>query len=232
MSSFPLEAGSAPARHTVATLAGINVPAGTLEVFQNCFRNFKVPVTLLHLRSAEDVANTPCDGCVFSLDERAPEILSALRSSPRNRNALAYGIGTFERAAAIAHLGINAVVTAPESPDVSRAVEATYLLLVRQLRRYVRVPIVTPVEMETAPGSPPLKGISKDISAGGIAVVLPDGAKLAGKLIVRFVLPELEPLSLPALVCWYAADSIGMQFTGSDGQARVKHWVEQYLGVA
>ncbi len=224
--------GSAPAPVPgPARLVGVGVAAATVDLFAECFRKFKVPIGTRAVDTPEQFMDARCDGCIFVLDERASQTLQVLRASPINHNALAYGIGRPEAAAAIAHLGINALLPSADEAEVLKAVEATYLLLVRKLRRYVRVPIVTPVEIGDVAGAPPIAGLSRDISAGGIALRLPSGQELPRKVSVRFQLPGSEPISVPALVCWYIGGYVGMQFADADQQVRIKQWVDRFLGV-
>ncbi len=229
---MPPNGGSAPAEQVAAppvTLAGIEFGPGRLAVFETCFRKFKVSVELKYLTAAE-IDSAQFDGCVLALDARAPELLRRIRDSRLSPRTLVYGIGSPDAVIAVAHLGVNAVLPSLAEVEVSKAVESTYLLLVRKLRRFVRVPIVTPVQVQ---GGADVKfGVSRDLSAGGMAVSVAAPAEMPSRVTVSFVLPSLPPLSLPALVCWRTADAVGLQFAGSEDEIRLKGWVDQYLNVA
>lgn len=213
-----------------AILAGIDLERGSLSAFENCFRRFKLKVKVCYITADQKLDKTRFDGCVLRIDDRAPEILARVRSSALNRSSLAYGIGNTEAASKVAHLGLNAMVPSLEESEVLKAAEVTYLLLVRKLRRFVRVPIVTQVQIETPAQS--ITGLTRDIGAGGMALQIPPGVRVPGKVTVSFVLPGLAPITVPAFPCWYSGDAVGLQFAGSEDLKDVKDWVDRYLGGA
>jgi type IV pilus assembly protein PilZ len=82
------------------------------------------------------------------------------------------------------------------------------------LRRHARVPVdATTVTFTLKGSSQPLTGVAKDISVGGMFVVVEEPPPFNAEVIVRIILPEqLEELVLPGVVRWTRDDGMGVQF--------------------
>lgn len=107
---------------------------------------------------------------------------------------------------------------------------STCALLLHELRRYVRIPLVIAVSIEGSAGR--LFGSTREISGGGMSVQLTGSSTFSGNLRLSFSLPDNPSVSIAAIVCWQNADMIGFQFDVSDpGRQVVKNWIDAFLGL-
>src|SRR4029077_16630376 len=101
------------------------------------------PVAVFHRQKFE--------ACVIRLyDPDADRILKSARNSPSNRRMVLYGIArNTQEALKYSAYGINAVLDEPlDRQSVLKIVRATHLLVIHELRRYVRIPVVSQAEVE------------------------------------------------------------------------------------
>jgi c-di-GMP-binding flagellar brake protein YcgR len=106
------------------------------------------------------------------------------------------------------------------------------LLVIHELRRYVRVPVVAEATLETSRGS--FEAMTVEVSSGGMSVrcqhALPGNEQI--KLSPR--LRGLEGLNLRAYVCWTrpAENIYGLRFDPMDERRhKVRRWIDQYLEI-
>ena len=65
--------------------------------------------------------------------------------------------------------GINAVLDEPlDRQSVLKVVRATHLLVIHELRRYVRIPVASQVEFDV--NGRPVVGTTVEVSSGGISI--------------------------------------------------------------
>ena len=218
-----------------ARIASIHIDPACNSFLNDCFKQFGIlvvpadddPVTLLNRQKFE--------ACVLRLyDPDADRILKAVRNSASNRRLVVYGIArNTQEALRYSAYGINAVLGEPlDRQSVLKVVRATHLLVIHELRRYVRIPVVSQVEVEV--GSRTLTVTAVEVSSGGMSVrnatPLPQGEVIR----LNLALPGLERLSVRAFVCWYRdSDKIyGLRFDPTDERRlRVRGWIDQYLEI-
>src|SRR5712675_3566334 len=134
-----------------ARIASIHIDPACNTFLNDCFRQFGItvvaadddPILLLNRQKFE--------ACVLRLyDPEADRILKAARNSPSNRRLVVYGIArNTQEALRYSCYGINAVLDEPlDRQSVLKVVRATHLLVIHELRRYVRVPVVAQAEIE------------------------------------------------------------------------------------
>lgn len=170
------------------------------------------------------------EGCALRLDEHAPSILKAVRSSPSNRRMIVYGIAPENvDMRPFSEYGVNAVLDLPiDRTAALRTARSTCALLLQELRRYVRIPLVIDVTIEAA--GTQLRGTSREISGGGMSVYLADGFSSSGRVRLAFSLPGRPLISVAAAVCWKQGLQIGFQFDDSDPHREiVKSWIDGFL---
>jgi len=224
------EASFKPRYH--ATVAVINVASAAMEVLQQSFRQFRID-TQTTAPSQEQLKTVAFDACAVRLDAQAGRYLEALRSTELNRRCLVYGFGSPEEALRYSQYGVNCLFGEQAGADTMiREVESTYLLLIRQLRRYVRLPLVTEVKLATAARGT-LSGLTREVSAGGLSVYTVEGLAVADTAQLSFSLPGLPGLEIPAVVCWRleAQRTTGFQFRQCNDRLRLKAWIDEYLGL-
>lgn len=208
-------------------VAVYGIDATLLDVIRDCFKDFRVAVQLNPLEPAQ-IGKASMDACVLRLDDpKTPELLAAIRRSDLHKRCVVYGVGTQEDAIRLSHEGVNALIEKATAREILSAIRVTYLLLVNRLRRHVRIPLVLQVEVEAEDQT--ARGITRDISAGGLNITADQGIPLGRKVKVNFDLPDGPELQLDGIVCWSGGISFGVALFNSSKQAKLRKWAEDYL---
>jgi PilZ domain len=219
-----------------ARIASIHIDAACNTFLNDCFRQFGItvvpaegdPIVLLNRQKFE--------ACVLRLyDPDADRILKAARNSPSNRRLVIYGIArNTQEALRYSTYGINAVLDEPlDRQSVLKVVRATHLLVIHELRRYVRIPVASQVEIE-AGGRAPVVATTVEVSSGGISVRCPAQLPKTDPVRLLLNLPGIEKLSVRAFVCWYRESEkvYGIRFDSTDERRlKVRGWIDQYLEI-
>jgi len=212
----------------------VGVEPASNSFLQDCFKQFGITVVPVGENFAEVLGSRKFEACVLRLyDPEAEKILSAARNSASNRKMVIYGIArnTVE-ALRFSSFGVNAIFDEPlERQGVLRVVRATHLLVIHELRRYVRIPVVTEATVDVA-GAKSLLAASVEVSAGGMS--LRSSSLIPSQDMVRltFTLPGTKTVKVRAQVCWARpSDGLyGLRFDNTDdARSTVKAWIDQYL---
>jgi hypothetical protein len=210
-----------------AVLMSIGVESEILALFESGFRQVNIDIRMVRMRTAEDLSDTRFEGCIIRLDEWSSELLARMRASTLNTKALVYGIGSVARLPSVARFGINALLERGTEAEITDAILSSYLLLVGRMRRFLRLPLVIPVQIDGSGQT--CVGFSTDVSGGGMTIE--SETPLPRAVYLHLVLPEANPLSLPAVVCWRSGQKTGVQFLESGDLDRVRQWMNDYLGI-
>ena len=218
-----------------ARIASIHIDPACNTFLNDCFRQFGItvvpaegdPILLLNRQKFE--------ACVLRLyDPEADRILKAARNSPSNRRLVVYGIArNTQEALRYSSYGINAVLDEPlDRQSVLKVVRATHLLVIHELRRYVRIPVASQVEFDI--NGRPVVGTTVEVSSGGISIRCLAPLPKSDAIRITLTLPGIERLNVRAYVCWYReSDKVyGMRFDATDERRlRVRGWIDQYLEI-
>lgn len=219
----------------VPKVALIGVERQTAEVLRSAFQQFKIDSHVIAADPAEAMHKKKFEGCVVRLDDNALPILEAVRSSARNRQITILGLCEHhDQVVRYAKFGINAVLRLPlDRQDTMKAVRATHLLILHELRRYVRLPIVLEVAMETTSGMK-IAGMTRDISYGGMSVKVPSKVSADTALDLKFTLPSGDLVKMPGIVLWFhPPELIGIRFETTDAPRQlVRRWIDGFLGIS
>ncbi len=217
------------------TVALIGLEEQPAEMLRAAFSQFKIGAQVLAADPAEAMHKKKYEGCVVRLDENAQPILEAVRTSARNRQITILGLcSNRDEAVRYAKFGINAVLNLPlDRQDAVKAVRATHLLILHELRRYIRLPIVIEVGMETVNGMK-VTGMTRDISYGGMSVKVPVKVGAETSLEVKFTLPSGDQVKMPGTVLWFhPPETVGIRFESTDKPRQmVRQWIDRYLGIS
>ncbi|HKR28941.1 MAG TPA: PilZ domain-containing protein [Terriglobales bacterium] len=182
---------------------------------------------------AQRLAREQFQGCILRLDDQASAVLEAVRSSRSNKKMILYGVVSHHlEVRPHAKYGINAIVELPLDRSMALQVaRSTCALLLNELRRYVRIPIVVEVTIESRSGKS--VGSSREISGGGMSVSFTEQIRDAsGQISLSFTLPEKPTVKIAATTCWQNGAELGFQFQDSDaGRQIVKDWINSFLGL-
>jgi hypothetical protein len=215
-------------------LAELDEP--TSAVLRDCFKQFGIQTVSSNGDTEKRLQKEKFEACVVQLGRAdAESVLSAARNSASNSRIVIYGISRdTQEAMRFSKLGINAVIDHPvDRQSALRVVRSTHLLVVHELRRYVRLPVVTEVKVEHGKGS--FRVNSVEISAGGLSMKTDISLAKELPVEVTFSLPPNGKVVVSrATVCWKreTADMIGIRFDPNDERRlEVKRWIDSYLEI-
>ena len=213
-------------------VALVGLDAATNDAIHRAFSECAVKTVEINEAFADLVKTEKFEGCALRLDEQAPSILKAIRSSPSNSRMIVYGIGSEDLdVRPFSAYGVNAILDLPlDRTAAVRTARSTCALLLQELRRYVRIPLVTDVNIET--GANRIRGSSREISGGGMSVHLRGEAPAERRVRLVFTLPGKALIRISAAPCWKHGSLMGFQFEDSDrSRETVKSWIESFLRV-
>jgi len=218
-----------------ARVASIHIDPACNTFLNDCFRQFGITVVPVEGDPILLLNHHKFEACVLRLyDPEADKILKAARNSPSNRRLVVYGIArNTQEALRYSAYGINAVLDEPlDRQSVLKVVRATHLLVIHELRRYVRIPLSSQAEFDV--NGQPVIGTTVEISSGGISIRCLAPLPKSDAIRLTLTLPGVEKLNVRAFVCWYReSDKIyGMRFDATDERRlKVRGWIDQYLEI-
>jgi hypothetical protein len=216
-------------RSHVPTIAGFGLPYSNLARFQDSFASLNMSTQTVLWRDEMDIDQVRCDAFVVRLGAHAREFLASIRKSKLNRTAFVYGIGEERSAIKSCRYAINSVLPDCSSESIAKAVEKSHLLLSKQLRKFARIPLVIPVRLSC--GNKAMISTTCDLTATGMSIELRGQEWDDSRLEVSFVLPEAPIFRLEATLMWKVDETIGLEFSLTKDQLRLKGWVDEYLRV-
>ena len=216
-------------------LAGLDEPSSA--VLRECFRHFGIQTVSSNSDTEKRLQKEKFEACVVPLSRPdAESVLNAARKSASNSRIVIYGISRdTQEALRFSKLGINAIINHPvDPPSALKVVRSTHLLVVHELRRYVRLPVVTEVRVEYGNGDT-FRGNSVEISAGGLSMRSDVRLDKETPVEITFTLPPKDKVVVSrASVCWKreSAGMIGIRFDATDDRRlEVKRWIDHYLEI-
>lgn len=219
-----------------ARVASIHIDPACNTFLNDCFRQFGITVVAADNDPILLLNRQKFEACVLRLyDPEADRILKAARNSPSNRRLVIYGIArNTQEALRYSTYGINAVLDEPlDRQSVLKVVRATHLLVIHELRRYVRIPVALPVEIDVG-SQAPVVATTVEVSSGGISIHCLAQLPKSDPIRLMLNLPGMEKLTMRASVCWYReSDKVyGIRFDSSDERRlKVRAWIDQYLEI-
>lgn len=232
----PVSATQTSAPKAQARVALIALDPGSASILKDCYRQFGIDCVAVDAESPELQMNRQkFEAGVLVLDDAAAAILSAIRTSRSNNRMVVYGIcATAQEALRYSQFGINAIFNHPvERSNALKVIRGTHLLVVHELRRYVRIPMVSPLVINL--DGDRYRGSMHEISGGGMSLEIAIPLKIGTFVEVTFQLPKVSELTLRAVVAWVRPDHrlAGLRFDIQEpNRFRVKNWIDQYLDIA
>lgn len=221
-------------RKVLARVALVNVDGSVTAILRDCFRQFGINIVNLGDDAPARMNKEKFEGCVLRLDDSSIPVLEAARNSPSNKRLVVFGISKgSQQALRFSRWGINAIFEEPvERQSALRTVRAAHLLVLHELRRYVRIPVVVEVQVE-AEGRR-FSASSREISAGGMSLCLSGGLPSAANYQLAFTLPNIPKVVISAAMCWRAEaeNMVGMRFDVNDNRRfAVRKWIDDFLDI-
>jgi len=219
-----------------ARTASIRIDPACNAFLHDCFKTYGIHIVSLAGDPLVQLARKKFEACLLRLyDPDAQKILEAARNSSSNRRMVIYGIArNTKEALRYSSYGINAVLDEPlDRQSVMKVVRSTRILVINELRRYARVPMVSRAVIDTSAGSFPVMTV--EVSSGGLSVCSPATITAKDPVTVSLTLPGASRFSVRAFVCWErkGADKVyGLRFDPKDAaRQKVREWVDQQLEI-
>jgi len=221
-----------PRTKAVPRVALVRLDESTTETLTKAFAQCGVEAVPFAEDFAQRLGVEQFQGCVVRLDDHASAVLEAVRSSRSNHRMILYGILPSDvDVRGLSKYGINTLMNEPVSRiEALQIARSTCSLLLHELRRYVRIPLVIEIAIEGPTGR--FSGSSREISGGGMSVQLARQVSLSDKLRLSFTLPDKPAVSIESAVCWQKSSLVGFQFQDSDPARQVvRSWINSFLGL-
>jgi len=214
-----------------AALIDLKDPART--VLSECFRQFGVETVIMSGNAAERLRSEKFEACVVKLAPPAQPIMESARTSSSNSRMILYGLGgSVQDALGFSKYGINAIFREPlERSAAMKLVRATQMLVLHELRRYVRIPVITEVSV-TGSENQRLTATSIELSSGGMSLRSAEDLAVGQPVEISLALLTLPRVWVRGTIAWRNAPgkSFGLRFDPQDDRRlRIKEWIDAYL---
>src|SRR5882724_2398499 len=218
-----------------AKTASVHIDPACNSFLHDCFKQFGIHILPVDGAPNKLFERQKFEACVLRLyDPEADDILRAARNSPSNRRMVIYGIArNTQEALRFSSFGINAIFDEPlDRQSVLKVVRATHLLVIHELRRYVRVPVVAQAEVETSAKTVPATTV--EVSSGGMSLRCNTRLTSTDPVRITLALPGLPKMTVRAFISWYRdTDKVyGLRFDSKDDRRlKIRSWIDQYLEI-
>jgi Tfp pilus assembly protein PilZ len=219
----------------LAFVALIGLDETSSNMLRDSFKQFGIETAAF---KQEDAAvrfkKEKYEACVVHLDSGIDKLLAKIRNSPNTQRMVIYGIcATAQEALKFSQYGINATFNDPlDRQNLLRVIRATHLLVLHELRRYVRIPMVTEVTIKA--DHQLYRATMIEVSGGGLSMQIKAPLKIGDMVDVSFSLPNHKELSLHSVVAWMRPDfgTGGVRYDPMDpNRVEVKDWIDDYLDI-
>ncbi len=220
-------------KKTSARVALIDMKEPARNTLAECFRQFGIESVSLNGDSAERLKKEKFEACVIKLGPAAQALLESARTSPSNSRMVLYAVGgSVQEAMSYSKYGINAIFHEPlERPAVLKLVRATQMLVLHELRRYVRIPVITEISLALNDGRK-VTATSIEVSSGGMSLRSAEDIAAGQSGEVSFALLTLPRIWIRSSVTWrnVSGKTFGIRFDNQDERRfRIKEWIDAYL---
>jgi len=217
-------------RKAAARTALVGLNESTRALLAECFRQCNIETVVMSADAVERLKQEKFEACVLGLGDGADSVMEAVRSSASNSRCVIYGVGGEARdAMRYSKYGINAVFREPlERPAALKLVRATRTLVQHELRRYVRIPVMT--EVSIVGDGRRVSATSIEMSAGGLSVQSVEEFSSGTNIEVSFALMTLPRVNVRGAVTWRKPKKFGVQFDPADQRRqKIRAWIDSYL---
>src|ERR1700686_153395 len=203
-------------RKAAARTALVSLNESTRTLLAECFRQCNIETVVMSTDAAERLKQEKFEACVLGLTEGADSVMEAVRTSASNSRCVIYGVGGDARdAMRYSKYGINAVFKEPlERPAALKLVRATRTLVQHELRRYVRIPVMT--EVSIVGDGRRVSATSIEISSGGMSIKTAEDFSSGVNVETTVALMTLPRVNVRGIVSWNKPKSLGVRFDSKD----------------
>lgn len=184
------------------------------------------------LQATRKVATTKYQGIFvdYSNEVSACALINGVRGSTSNSADVVYAfVNDATQAVEARRLGANFVIPQPFTTEaIAPFIRAGHGLMIHELRRYFRAPVVFAVDLIAQEGRR-LRARSIDLSSGGLAVLLDQSLMPGQSFAASFQIPGSgEAVDVAVTVCWTDnAGRAGLRFEMPSqlAQAAIERWL-------
>jgi hypothetical protein len=216
-----------------ARVALVDLKEPAKNLLGECFRQFGIDGVVMNGDAATRLQKEKFEACVVKLGPHAQPIMETTRMSPSNSRAIIYALGgTAQEAMRYSKYGINAMFHEPlERPAVLKLVRATQMLVLHELRRYVRIPVITEISVATN-DNVRFTATSIEISSGGMSLRSAQDISAGLGVEISFALLTLPRIYVRGAVTWrnVGGKTFGVRFDPADERRyKIKEWIDACL---
>jgi hypothetical protein len=219
-------------KKAAARIAFVDLKDTTKAILADCFKQFGIDAVQMPANSGQRLQKEKFEACVIRLGLGAEAVMEAIRTSPSNSRMVIYGLGgSAQEAMRYSKYGINAIFHEPvERSTALKLVRATQTLVLHEFRRYVRIPVITQVDVQANEGRK-ITATSIEVSSGGMSLKTADEIGMHQAVEVSFALLTLPRIWIRGQVTWKKPKhSVGIRFdTTDDRRRKLKEWIDAYL---
>ena len=226
----PLPAGKKAAART----ALIDLQEPVRAMLADCFRQFGIETVVMPGNAVARLQKEKFEACVLKLGPAAQPMMEAARTSLSNSRMVIYGLGgSAQDAMRFSKYGINAVFQEPlERHAALKLVRATQMLVLHELRRYVRIPVITEISVILAGDNRRLTATSVELSSGGMSMRSAEDVAAGQSVEISFALLTLPRVWVRGTISWRNAlgKTLGVRFDPQDERRhKIKEWIDSYV---
>jgi hypothetical protein len=221
-------------KKAAARAALVDLKEPVRATLADCFRQFGIETVVMPATAAERLQKEKFEACVLKLGPAAQPMMEAARTSLSNSRMIIYGLGgSAQDAMRFSKYGINAVFQEPlERHAALKLVRATQMLVLHELRRYVRIPVITEITVVPASDSRRLTATSVEVSSGGMSMRSAEDISPGQSVEISFALLTLPRVWVRGSVSWRNAPgkTFGIRFDPQDERRqKIKEWIDSYV---
>lgn len=225
----------APAsKKTAARAVLVDLKEPVRILLSECFRQFGIETVVMPGNAAARLQKEKFEACVLKLGPAAQPMMEAARTSLSNSRMVIYGLGgSAQDAMRFSKYGINAVFQEPlERQAALKLVRATQMLVLHELRRYVRIPVITEITVVMAGDNRRITATSIELSSGGMSMRSAEDVSAGQSVEISFALLTLPRVWVRGSVTWRNAPgkTFGVRFDPTDERRqKIKGWIDSYV---
>jgi diguanylate cyclase (GGDEF)-like protein len=213
------------------TVALVDIDEATISTLRSCFKQFGVLTKAISMDEIERLKTEPFTGAVVPVFKDNERIANALLNGKATSSLITYGLFTeFKQLGSFPVMLSGAFSLPMDRAQVIRSIRTSFQLLKKELRRHVRIPLVTQASIDSANGG--ASAITQEISAGGMSVISALEINASSPVRLSLALPGEANMSINGVVTWARKDSrvFGVSFAATNGELdRLHSWVDGYL---
>jgi len=209
-----------------------------VRVIRPTLEKLSIDVEICHeARAGADILVTDkFDAVIVDCDDLngGLAVLQGLRSTPSNKNCVAFAILNGHRTTTqdAFGMGANFVLQKPISAlNASRCFHAALNFMIKERRRYFRQPVK--MQVRVVYEGKTLNATSTNISEGGIALMLREALPKGAAPHLKFSLPGSDiHLEVEAEVAWVdVKGQAGFRFhhVPKSSQTELEHWLDEHM---